>query len=473
MHRWIPLSLLIVLCYLPLSIQAHDTSLPNTQNPFGIVEGMWFPDLTCELNPGWERIIFSWSDHQPNSQNDWFPFFNIPDEWLQAANDCNREVVAVIKSTPAWATDGSPGAGVPRGLYLPIDDPANVWATFMRRTAEYYASRGITRFIIWNEPDIKPGVYGFEFEGAVEDYFMLVKVAYLAAKQSNPAARIHLAGTTFWHDANSGERLYTDRLLEQITKDPEAAQHNYYFDALSLHIYFRTDTVYEIVNNYRDLLNEHGLGEKAIWITETNASPNLDPDWPVTRPQFQITLDQQANYVIQAAALGLAAGAERIAVYKLFDQQLPPGGESFGLLRPQSSPDEPIVRRPAYHAWKTVIQHFTGISQIRFAQNERVNLIQIIHSDQRQAIVSWSRFDRTTQLEITATSSKAALVDLYGNVQIIRPNDQAYTIDLPAAQCEKEEGCVIGGTPIIFIQPTGNTQFTEITPQNRYELTLE
>jgi hypothetical protein len=340
----------------------------------------------------------------------------------------------------------------------------------MRRVASYYASRGVQRFIIWNEPDIRPGTYGFEFEGTLEDYYQMVKVAYHAAKLGNPATRIHLAGTTFWHDANSGERLYTDRLLERIASDSEAAQNDYYFDALSLHIYFRTDSVYEIVRDYRALLEKHGFGDKAIWITETNASPNLDPDWPVTRPQFQITLEQQAAFVVQAAALGLAAGAERIAVYKLFDQQLPPGGESFGLLHPQTTSDGVIIKRPAFHAWATVIQYFDGVQSAGVAQNPRVNVVRLLHANDRQTIVAWSRFDRSTRLEVRATADKAYLVDIYGNLSILRPEAGVFVLNLPAASCEDEEGCVIGGMPVIFIQPGGNTTFTEITPQNRYTL---
>ncbi|MBZ0303783.1 MAG: hypothetical protein K8J31_28845, partial [Anaerolineae bacterium] len=174
-------------------------------NPFGVVEGFWFPDVTCDLHAGWERIIFDWSQHQPTGPDDWHTL-NVDDRWLKAANQCSREVVALLKNTPAWATDGTAGPGVPRGLYLPVDDPGNVWANFVRRSAAYYANRGVRHFIIWNEPDISQETYGFEFEGTVEDYAQLVKVAYLAAKEGNPAAVIHLAGTTYWHDVNSGQR---------------------------------------------------------------------------------------------------------------------------------------------------------------------------------------------------------------------------------------------------------------------------
>ncbi|MFZ4816890.1 MAG: glycosyl hydrolase, partial [Phototrophicaceae bacterium] len=291
------------------------------ENPFGVIEGFWFPETTCELGVGWERIIFDWAQHQPTSPLDWHTL-NVDDRWLKAANQCGREVVALLKNTPSWATEGIAGAGVPSGLTLPVDHPDNHWANFVRQTARYYAPRGVNTFIIWNEPDIAAGTYGYEFEGSVEDYAQLLKVASIAVRQGNPNAQIHLAGTTYWHNINEGERLYLDRLLELITSDPDAAANGHYFDALSLHIYFRTETVYSITREARALLDSYGLNDKAIWINETNAPPTQDEAWPVERPVYPYTLEQQAAFLTQAAALGLAAGAERIAVYKLFDQGL-------------------------------------------------------------------------------------------------------------------------------------------------------
>ena len=304
---------------------AQTVQTDDEYNRFGIVEGFWFPELTCELGAGWERIIFDWSQHQPESADDWNTL-NVDDRWLKAADACNREIVAILKNTPAWATDGLPGVGVPNGLYLPLDDPGNVWARFVRRTVDYYASRGVTHFIIWNEPDISAETYGYEFSGDMDDYIRLLEVAYRVANEVNPAATIHLAGTTYWHDVNAGREPYMSRLVARLADDPEAADHDYYFDALSLHIYFRTDTVYEIVREMREMLDANGLTDKAIWINETNAAPTDDPAWPVERPQFQIDLQHQAAFLVQAAALSLAAGAERVAAYKLYDQQLPSGG---------------------------------------------------------------------------------------------------------------------------------------------------
>ena len=223
--------------------------------------------------------------------------------------------------------------------------------------------------------------YGFEFEGTLEDYARLLKVAYLAAKEGNPDAIIHLAGTTYWHDVNEHRRLYVDRLLELLTADPDAAANGYYFDVLTLHIYFRADTVYtHHAARCARCSTSYGLGDKHIWIDETNASPNLDPQWLVQRPQWQITLDQQGAYLAQAAALGLAAGADHIGVYKFYDWSLPPGAESFGLMRADGS------RRPAFDTWAMVIQQMNGVDSAVLAQSATADVVRLRRSDGQERV---------------------------------------------------------------------------------------
>ncbi|MBK9750510.1 MAG: hypothetical protein IPO91_27600 [Chloroflexi bacterium] len=429
----------------------------DERNPFGIIEGFWVPDEACALGAGWERIIFDWAQHQPDSGDDWYTL-NVDDRWLKAANHCGREVVAVIKHTPAWATDGTPMIGVPRGLYLPVDDPNNLWANFIRRAAEYYDSRGVERFIIWNEPDIEPGTYGYEFEGTLEDYYQLLRVAYLAAKQANPRAQINIAGTTYWHDVNAGRRLYLDRLLERISADPEAAANNYYFDAVNLHIYFRTETVYQIVSETRALLDRYGLTDKSIWLAETNAAPNLDPGWLVQRPNWQVDLEQQAAYVVQSAALALAAGADHIAVYKLYDQGLPTGAESFGILRPDGT------RRPAFDAWHMVINRFSDATSGTFTHSATADVVRLAHTSGLETWVAWARTDVPTQITITATSDKAYLIDQTGSIMGIRPFNGVYTLSLPAARCNRVDGCAVGGHAALLVQGAGATIVHEMTP---------
>lgn len=457
------LTLLCLWCTLPV---ASDDSEEQAGNIFGVVEGFWLPDVVCELNPGWERIIFDWAQHQPTSPDDWHTL-NVDDRWLAAARDCNREVVAIVKHTPDWATSGLPGAGVPRGLYLPVDDPQNLWANFMRRAADYYAPRGVKRFIIWNEPDISRQTYGYEFEGSLDDYFQLLKVAYLAVKSANPNAEILLAGTTYWHDVNEGRRLYLDRLFERIMQDSEAAANDYYFDIVSLHIYFRTETVYDIVHEVRMLLDQYGLNDKRIWINEMNAAPTDDPLWPVVRPVYHLDLEQQASFLVQGAALGLAAGAERLAVFKFYDWSLPPGGEAFGLLRADGS------RRPAFDAWKMVIRQFSGVTQARLARTDRLDAVLLNRSDGQQMLVAWARRDQTVRLRVAAAEGEALLLDPYGHPESMTPGRDGYTLELPAARCSSVDGCAVGGRPLILLQPQGVSSVQDITQGSALELSFE
>jgi hypothetical protein len=471
--KWRKAAVLVCLCLITAMSAAQETpptagpAIPaETGNIYGIVEGMWFPQLTCELGVGWERIIFDWSQHQPNGPDDWYTL-SVDDRWLKAANACNREIVAIIKNVPDWATDGTPGSGVPNGLDLSLDDPSNIWAQFMRKTAEYYASRGVHRFILLNEPDITREIYGFEFEGELEDYFRLLKVGYLAAKQGNPDAVIHLAATTYWHDANTGRRLYMDRLMERIAQDPEAEQNDEYFSVFSLHIYFRTETIPQIVGIMRDILEKNGMGDKAIWINEMNASPNLDPNWPVTRPQYQVTLEQQSSFLIQATALALAAGVERIAVYKLVDQGLPAGGESFGLLTPGQ---EDRLPRPAFYTWKMIAHHLTNVNDAEVASTETVDVVRLIHGDGRQTILAWAKTAMPSQVEISATDDKAYQLDEVGNITLLRPQDGRYQLDLSGATCDEQDGCAVGGRVSILVQSDGETSVVEFKGEQRVRL---
>jgi hypothetical protein len=205
-----------------------------------------------------------------------------------------------------------------------------------------------------------------------------------------------------------------------------------------------------LVGIARDLLVRHGMGEKAIWINEMNASPNLDPNWLVTRPQFQVTLEQQASFLMQGAALGLASGVERMAVYKLVDQGLPTGAESFGILTPGSN-----APRPAFYAWQTAAQHLTGVEAARLAASSTADVVRLTHSDGRQTTLAWAKTANATQIEISATGEKAVLLDQYGNKTLLRPVNGLYGLTLPAARCDEADGCAIGGAVSLLVQQGG------------------
>lgn len=471
MRHYVLLYITLLLLLLAMRVQSQTSEsapVPRTDvNRFGIVEGFWFPDVTCNLSVGWERIIFNWEQHQPTGPEDWHTL-NVDDRWLKSAAECNREVVALLKHTPAWATDGEAGPGIPLGLYLPFDDPGNLWARFVYRAVEYYASRGITHYIIWNEPDIQEGVYGYEFAGDLEDYFRMLKVAYLAAKSASSTASIHIAGKTYWHDVNEGRRPYLERLLERIVADPQASEHGFYFDVLSLHIYFRSETVYDIVQDARRTMDQLGLTDKRIWINEMNAAPTIDPAWPVERPVFDLDLLQQADYLIQGAALALAAGVERLAAYKLYDQQLPPGAESFGLLSP---PD--AIPRPAYYAWQMVASYWQDVESARRSTDSSADAVLMKHRDGRHMLVAWARKAQDVTIRVESDITALHVIDREGKMAVVQPVDGVYIFTLPAARCTDTDGCFIGGEPLILNIPPGDFSVAQVSDTDTITLDFD
>ena len=439
-------TLLTVLALTAILFLANVTSAQSAPpDPrFGAVEAFRSPADAAELRLGWERIIFFWNQLQPNGPDEWNEF-HFEDGWLADATEYGRQIVGLLEGTPGWATDGSPGAGVPRGLYLPIDDPNNLWANFMRTIVRRYAGR-IDHWIIWNEPDIAPGEYGTQWEGSVADFVQLTKVAYLVAKQENPNAVIHFAGLTYWHDVVNGRPLYLQRYIDEARKDPDGAENNTFFDAISLHIYFTTDSIYDITTQFAAVLRRNGLSQ-AIWINETNAPPFDDPLNPWTIPDWEVTLDQQAGFIIQAFAQGLAAGAQRIAIYKLADiPPYAPGYEPYGLVRSDGT------RRPAFDAMRVVTTYFAGTRSARMDRTAAHSIVTLDRGEQTTRVL-WARGKKDVPVSLPALAPQAALVTHLGATRIITPTDGVYRLTLPAALCaDPKHGCAVGGAPLVIVE---------------------
>ena len=416
--------------------------MPPAVDPrFGVIEAFWQPEEAAALSVGWDRILFYWNEIQPTGPDDWNTL-HVLEEWLVEAEAQDRMVMGLLKNTPAWATDGAPFSGVPRGLYRPLDDPDNLWAGYVRKVVAYYAPRGVHHWIVWNEPEIEPGVYGHEFGGTTAEYFQLLKVAYLVAKEEDPRAVVHLAGWSYWHDP-----AWLGNFLSVATADPDAAAHNYYFDVVTLHIYFRVETVEELVNETWAIQERYGL-RKPIWINETNASPNLDPLWPVTRPNFQVDLEQQAWYTVQAHALAFGAQTARVGVYKLLDILLPEGGESFGILRPDGS------RRPAFDAYRTTVRYLGGFTYPVGRQRTADFYSFTFNRPEGVTRVLWARRAADVTVQLPVLAAEARLVSATGEEQALRAVGGFYRVRLRGARCAP--ACDVGGPPV-FVVESGET----------------
>jgi len=433
----------LLIPYIWIGAPASATSPPDPR--FGAVEAYEAPDQAALAGVGWERVIFWWHQLQPDGPEDWNGQY-FPDEILDRERAQGREVVGLLNNTPPWATDGEPLRGVPRGLYLPYDDPNNLWAAFVRRVVSHYAGR-IDHWIIWNEPDVWDEEHvGHTWAGSVEDYYQLLKVAYLAAKEANPNCVIHLTGLTYWWDWVYGRRQYFERFLDVVAQDPTAPEHNHYFDVVTLHVYFKPQTVYEITSFFRQAMLEHGL-DKPIWINETNAAPSHDPARPVHNPRFVISLDEQASYIIQACALGLAAGVERIAIYKMIDKpgDINANPEPYGLVRADGS------LRPAFAAYQVVTTYFAGFRQASLVRRGDIDQVTIDRGE-RTTTVLWNRSSVTTTIAVQAIAPQAILVNKEGQSRALTPDDGQYVLTLAGALCSDPTGCFIGGSPLLLVE---------------------
>ncbi len=415
---------------------------------FGAIETYDAPAAAAAMGAGWTRVPFLWAQMQPNGTHEWIP--PISDEALALEIAQGRQPVGLIITTPAWATDTSIGPGVPYGLHTGHNDPNNLWANFVRQLVSTYAGR-IDHWIIWNEPDVWDAAHpGYTWGGSVEDFLQLQRVAYLAIKETHPGATVIFSGTSYWWDAAYGRNLYFRRYLDVLVQDISAPGNHYYCDAVALHVYFQPDFVYSIPALYHQLMREHGF-DKPIWLVETNAAPSLDPRMPAPNARFAITLEEQAAYIIQAFAMGIAGGASRISVFKMIDTatDLVANPEPFGLVRADGS------RRPAFDAYRVASTYMAGFQGGQLEQRSAVSIVTISRTGGTTTVL-WTRTPAPTTVQVPAHAASATLVDMWGNRRAIAAADGFYTVALPGASCTHGDPCIIGGPPYLIVEGSVN-----------------
>ncbi|HHS98310.1 MAG TPA: hypothetical protein ENK08_10555 [Chloroflexi bacterium] len=410
---------------------------------FGIAEAHQAPWAAAELGAGWTRITFRWQEIQPDGPDQW----NEPltDEQLALERSLGREVVGLVIGTPGWAVDPQRGLGAPQGLYLDPADPRNLWAVFLRDLVSRYTGR-IDHWVIWSEPDVWEGPHQ-TWGGSVEDFAQLVRVSYAAIKEVNPHAVVHLPGLTHWWDANYGREPFLRRLLRTLSADPAAAPNGYYFDIATLHIYSQPESTYDLTVLYRSLIGEFGL-EKPIWI-EVGVAPSDDPAWPVPDAPLHVTLEEQAAFIVQAMALGIAAGAERIGVYRTADTERDLAGDPapFGLVRMDGG------RRPAFTAYRVAATYLAGFHRGEWARRDEISLVAVDRGYQTTT-VAWSRTTDPQTALVPARATQALLVNLWGEARIAYPERGYYVLDLPG--CDASRACLVGGAPLMVVETTSN-----------------
>ncbi len=430
---------------------------PTPDPRFGLVQTYDDFEAAAESGTGFTRIKLYWDIIQPSGPDDWLPS-NVPDPLIETDLQAGRQVVGLIVRTPAWARDpDNPGNDSHNPQLKDVPD-MDAWANFVRRLVKQYQGR-VHHWIIWNEPDVwDPNHPGSTWNGTEEDYFRLLKTAYLTIKDVDPTMKVYMAGLTYWWDEEYEREQYLSRLLRIIDKDPEAAANNHYFDGVNYHLYYKPKQLLDITTETRVTLDAHGLTDKSIWLNETNAPPSSDlPEPPHREPRFKATLEEQRAFIIQAHAIAFGAGAERVQIYKLFNStEHPEDVQPFGLLRGDKS------RRPAFDAYRLVTTYLSGFEDVTMFEQGDVYVV-VFEWENETITVLWNMAPTPRYTTLNAIAEEGLLVDEMGQTEPISANRGRYSLELPPATCSSGD-CFIGGPPRLIVEPG--------TPNQRHPLNV-
>ena len=447
-------TLTLLLIVLPLSVLAPPLQSTRAFGPdyrFGVVEAYTDPRAASELGAGWTRITFRWDEIQPASSDQW----NLPitEEQLALELSQGRQVVGMVTHTPTWAVDPAAGMGVPIGLGEAIESPDNLWATYMRSLVQHYSGR-INHWIIGDEPNVRIGD-DRTWQGSLEDFGQMVRVSYLTIKQINPEATVHL-GAFAERGSVAGQGPFLARFLQTMASNPDAELYSYYFDIATLNVYSQPEQVHDLLASYRESMQEYGM-DKPIWVVETNLVPSNDPAWTEASALPGVTLHDQAAFVVQAAALAITGGAERISIFRLADteENLAHNPLPYGLVRADGT------RRPAFTAYQVAATYLAGFRSARWERQELVSVV-VVDRGEQTTTVAWSRVSEPQTALVPAQTTRGLLVDALGGGRIVYPERGFYTLELPG--CTPESSCPVGGLPLLLVEDSPDPSTAEPPP---------
>jgi hypothetical protein len=315
--------------------------------------------------------------------------------------------------------------------------------------------------------------------GSPGEFAQLLKVGYLAAKKANPRVVISFPATSYWADEISRPKRpqFYDRVMAELARAPGAAANGFYHDAVALNLYGNPDDVLRVHSIFEAIQRRYGI-TKPVWLTEFNTIPLDDPQAPCGRQlaarRSAASLDQQADYVVQAAALAAAAGYERIQFFQMADGDACKD-QMWGLTRADGT------RRPAFDALRTTVGMLAGYSQASFvplvrehvrrsswpndpaAYDANWQVYQVIFDKpgKQRITVLWSGDGgRPLGVRVAKSGERGWLIDALGRPQPLVVRDGSWEFQLAPAAARQVGGevddpsayHVIGGRPVFLIE---------------------
>jgi hypothetical protein len=324
-----------------------------------------------------------------------------------------RHFHVYVKSMSRWASS-KPVKLVGGGSSLPKPEYLEDYRAYLRALVRRYDT---------NHPDHVPGLlYPVEYweieaewgtgfwQGTIEEYLELLKVAYPTIKEANPRAKVILIGLflagVFEGHPNPGDIPTTvaglpaqrRRISQQYVADVrKLLAHPELFDVVEFHSLSDWSEISGMARFLRQTMRERGY-EKPIWVGDVNytASPLVFWGIPVPpytekhKPAIEATLQavanprhprhaeatawlraEQSKGLVKKVVLAMAEGMAGINIGNLKDEGLfalvrgITGTVAFqGLIETKGNPPQPGERRPAYHALTLMARKLAGFSEV-------------------------------------------------------------------------------------------------------------
>lgn len=311
-----------------------------------------------ELGVGWVKVQVSWKLFQPYPDQLSEERFADLDALVAQANASNIRVMLGVAKAPEWSRPTTELDGPPGDYALYRD--------FMQVLAMRYAGQ-VAAYELWNESNLQR-----EWNGTLLDAAALVDLIRFGAegvRASDPAALV-ISGAPAVTGINDGITAVDDRIYFRGMLAAGVAE---VVDGFGVHPYGWAnppDTTFEdpdtavpshnnhpsfffqdTLQNYTALLNEFGVTEKQLWVTEFGwGSFDQFSQGPPAGAEFMnnVTEWQQAKYTQRAFAL--AHDWPQVGPMMLWNLNFAPWlGDAFSesgysLLRPDGS------ARPAFFA---------------------------------------------------------------------------------------------------------------------------
>lgn len=389
--------------------------------------------LAKESGTGIVRWQFNWRDHEI-TPGEWR--WTDSDQIVHAWNEAGIGIHAIMHTPPDFALANPPNGLVPTNIDLPWDHPDNGWGHYCYNFAERYRGQ-IASYEIWNEPDLTQ-----YWEGSSREYFYVLRSCYTAIKAADPDVPVSMAGMALLVNPN-----FYPQVVNYAANDADAVANNYYFDAVSIHLYAAPHLAYTLTLQARSVLEGYGLGSKPIWITEAGVALRgygIAPD----EAQWNYVTEEEAGwFAIQMVANAVAAGAERVMWFRLADDGM---SEAFGLVRSDGT------RRPAYFAWQTATSLMHDIVEVQRLANDGIVRIEMRRADGARIIVLYTEPGVGRNVTFQAEAPAAVVINSSGGYTTAVPDENGwYQLYIPEARgrdFEELYNYTVGGPPLIVLE---------------------